>query len=866
MHELSKVDCSIDCLSQLSPLDSNLSILRLHGNLIKYLEPSCLVGVSCLKILDISSNHLLSMAGIRHLRSLKILNLSNNNITQLEDLECLYNLLKLTVSYNPINSLIGMVHMHGNQFSLEFLDLRSTEIAAVPELYYLSGLIKLKHVYLLDSPISKDESYPAIIYSISKSVIAIDGLDAKNCSFPHHIDFSFIFEDISPPQNDSILQNFQRSLDEIIHSLVKLSEKEPIIHKDESLSTIQSTLNNLMEKIQEPNLMEVQAALVQIQNSILLISKPQENEAVLEEVKSLKNFILEVQKQQIPQTNTQEILENSEKEISRLKANEIDITALCLSQKSEIEKLKLSLYDEEKRNSDLALEIASVRKSSKERNNSHKNQLEMLELQYKRDLRSALDTQHLSMVQSKEKELNTLTSQYENEKKQWSQNVDCDNHQLQTLKNKVSELCADLETIKVKSREKEENLKEKLHEEQETHKAEIQSLREKHQLDLQQMNQELVLQHKNASVRVHSIEDECAKLTSMYQQQISQQQSEISRLQNTSNDAHSQLKIEKETHEIHLKNKLEEQRLEFTDLLKSQHEKIKDLSESLADLEYQNNKKASKWKEKFKLAAQTAVSEQTANLTQQIANKNAEIESLKSRISKKESAKREEKTQTENKQKIIEEITASKSQLEHKIAVQEKILEDQKSCIANLKQNLSAKVTEFQKLQYESEEFREMEYEIQQKCNAYVRMQEKVARYQKKRNEMKIKFEETSKRLEERNKDIEKIESEASRLQKMFSARVKQIEDEYNQKNCALEILCADQKNQINELRNHISMIDAELKSNIQKIKRDYEMQLEKLKLQVQEKEDQVQMLKSRYTSLSQKWSSVSEMFTAPSL
>jgi Leucine-rich repeat (LRR) protein len=153
--EISRVDCGITHLAQIAHFfepyrsagASPLISINLHGNQIKSLGADVVNVFSTLVThlvhLDLSSNELskLDPAIFSGCRSLKVLNLANNSLTSLEGLQNLPTLQKLLLAYNQISNLVGIVHFHGISSHLEYLDLRENELAELPELYYLSGLV-----------------------------------------------------------------------------------------------------------------------------------------------------------------------------------------------------------------------------------------------------------------------------------------------------------------------------------------------------------------------------------------------------------------------------------------------------------------------------------------------------------------------------------------------------------------------------------------------------------------------------------------------------------------------------------------------------------------------------------------------------
>ena len=74
-----------------------------------------LAGFSSLRFLNLSNNHIVTVAPLKDLETLEELNLAQNQITDITDLESLYNLRKLDVSLNPLKNLKSIIKLEALQ-------------------------------------------------------------------------------------------------------------------------------------------------------------------------------------------------------------------------------------------------------------------------------------------------------------------------------------------------------------------------------------------------------------------------------------------------------------------------------------------------------------------------------------------------------------------------------------------------------------------------------------------------------------------------------------------------------------------------------------------------------------------------------
>jgi leucine-rich repeat/coiled-coil domain-containing protein 1 len=175
---LSMIDCAIKSLRDI-PVKYNLTSINLHSNLIAKMEN--LIYLQNLAHLDLSSNRIVKIDGLSGLVSLKTLNLSCNSIASIENLDGLKQLTHLNLSYNKIQYVNGLNDLWGRDYHIETIVLHSNFISSLEEVsYYLSGLVRLRHLTLSENKFLKNVDYRVYILTNLKSLISLDGKDRFN--------------------------------------------------------------------------------------------------------------------------------------------------------------------------------------------------------------------------------------------------------------------------------------------------------------------------------------------------------------------------------------------------------------------------------------------------------------------------------------------------------------------------------------------------------------------------------------------------------------------------------------------------------------------------------------------------------------
>lgn len=173
---LSLIDCGIKSLGSLN-LPTRLASLNLHSNSLTRIEH--LSHLHSLTHLDLSSNQIEKISGLDTLISLHSLNLACNRLVSVDSLSGLRRLVHLNLSYNMIRSIHGLGDLWGDGYSLETLSIAYNYLKSLDEcVYYLSGLVKLKHLSLAHNEIVVD--YRTVLFGKMKSLLSIDDKDRLN--------------------------------------------------------------------------------------------------------------------------------------------------------------------------------------------------------------------------------------------------------------------------------------------------------------------------------------------------------------------------------------------------------------------------------------------------------------------------------------------------------------------------------------------------------------------------------------------------------------------------------------------------------------------------------------------------------------
>ena len=136
---------AIACLEKFTQLRR----LRIHGCGLKAMDVHALTHCVDLEELNLSSNDIERVEGLRGLKNLKSLNLASNAITCAVGLrEAPTSLEKVNLANNRISSLHGLCRDDGLEWGIRVLDVRGNDIARFQELRALAELTRLESLRL----------------------------------------------------------------------------------------------------------------------------------------------------------------------------------------------------------------------------------------------------------------------------------------------------------------------------------------------------------------------------------------------------------------------------------------------------------------------------------------------------------------------------------------------------------------------------------------------------------------------------------------------------------------------------------------------------------------------------------------------
>uniref|UniRef100_A0A5K3EN76 Myosin_tail_1 domain-containing protein n=1 Tax=Mesocestoides corti TaxID=53468 RepID=A0A5K3EN76_MESCO len=148
------IDSGIRNLNEVH-LDDTAEIANFHYNQIADLGENILP--ASLINLDLSSNQLTSLCGVRNLQNLQRLNLSANYLCDVSDFKYLSSLVYLDLSYNQLENLSDLRGAQGHP--LTYLDVRGNRLASIDGLIQdLSDLKNLKDLIISDEPPSSADN------------------------------------------------------------------------------------------------------------------------------------------------------------------------------------------------------------------------------------------------------------------------------------------------------------------------------------------------------------------------------------------------------------------------------------------------------------------------------------------------------------------------------------------------------------------------------------------------------------------------------------------------------------------------------------------------------------------------------------
>ena len=190
VRELAAYGVPLGSLRAIAYLDTFTQLRRLciHGCGLKTMDVDALSHCADLEELNVSSNDIARVEGLRWLKNLKSLNLASNAITSTLGLhEASTSLEKLNIANNRITSLDGLRRDDGLEWGIRHLDARGNEIARFQDVRALAELTRLESLRLRtmddDSVISEETntvcdtgSYRLTIASLVPWLNHLDGV------------------------------------------------------------------------------------------------------------------------------------------------------------------------------------------------------------------------------------------------------------------------------------------------------------------------------------------------------------------------------------------------------------------------------------------------------------------------------------------------------------------------------------------------------------------------------------------------------------------------------------------------------------------------------------------------------------------
>ncbi|KAI9149704.1 hypothetical protein H9P43_009883 [Blastocladiella emersonii ATCC 22665] len=894
---ISRVDANIQHLSQLaawlfppavggderdaSTSPSPIRSLNLHGNLVSRMDPSILQRMAFLTSLDLSSNEILEIEGVAGLRLLRILNLANNRISRIQGLETLTGLRKLVLAHNNIDSLVGIVHLHGPGYALEVLDVRGNAIAASPELYYLSGLVNLRHLLLEGNPVSDDASTQGIVWSLSRSLQSLDRVDRNGAPVQVAIDMSFLLPDTSiplpaPPTSAPPAPAVAAPAPVCLPRQPVATDPAPLPHQFPSPAKPQQLQQP--PPLPDPALVQLHTMMADLVRAMSSQSKAagleSELSAVKQQLAKLERAAAKAQTARRPappppppppapepvadaasRAATQQTLAALELEARRMQQVEHD-------RAREMRGIAEQLQAERARSAAVAKELEAARsrvavlerectaaKDGLSRESATRVDLErrlrVAESEGKRALAKA--------VRDKEAAREKLAEAKE---------------QLASLKNIVRDVSVDVQALRDQIREQERKHQAQLQDAQRRHDAELASVRSTLAQQHEANTRDLHRQVDEAKTARAALECDLVRATAEQAAHVKDAQAEIARVHERNAALQRQLD-ESLAQAADLRAQLDTQTREKQDLgrvVHAQQAKIAGLAQSVTDLEQLYEHKTKKLADKLRAAH--AAAEAARNHAKQTAlqctnrvhagdRAVAELEGVRREL---EQVRGEAKAASEERERVRAELAAA----QQAVRIKDKQVEDQAESLRALKANLAAKVAEFNEVKRAAEGAREMQFELQHREREVQQLEDLASQYREERNEARDQAAALHAKLEERNESLALIEAEAAKLRATFAAKLERAEGDVRDKLAARDLAVDELKRLLQQTQARLTATeqdrDARAVELTQVQRRAAELD-DQLRAATHAKQVEVQRVTEQYRALANKWRAMCQLF-----
>ncbi|KAI9149678.1 hypothetical protein H9P43_009855 [Blastocladiella emersonii ATCC 22665] len=888
---ISRVDANIQHLSQLAAwlfptsvsaggderetatVPSPIRSLNLHGNLVSRMDPSVLQRMAFLTSLDLSSNEISEIEGLAGLRLLRILNLANNR-----GLETLMGLRKLVLAHNAIDSLVGIVHLHGPGYALEVLDVRGNAIAASPELYYLSGLINLRHLLLEGNPISDDASTQGIVWSLSRSLQSLDRIDRNGAPVQVGIDMSFLLPDTSiplpaPPTSAPPAPAVAAPAPVCLPPQPMAADPAPLPHQFPSPAkpTLQPPPPPDPALVQLHTMM---ADLIRAMSSqFKAAGLDSELSAVKQQLAKLESAATKAQTARRPvqppppppapdaavdaasRAATQQTLAALELETRRMQQVEHD-------RAREMRGIAEQLQAERARSAAVARELETAR-----------SRVAVLE----RECASAKDglSREAAVRVALERRLRIAETEGKRalakavrDKEAAREKLAESKEQLASLKNIVRDVSVDVQALRDQIREQERKHQAQLQDAQRRHDAELASVRSTLAQQHEANTRDLHRQVDEAKTARAALECDLVRATAEQAAHVKDAQAEIARVHERNAALQRQLD-ESLAQAADLRAQLDTQTREKQDLgrvVHAQQAKIAGLAQSVTDLEQLYEHKTKKLADKLRAAhaaaeaARTHAKQTALQYTNRVHAGDRAVAELEGVRRELEQVRGEAKAASKDLGRVCAELAAA----QQAVRIKDKQVEDQAESLRTLKANLAAKVAEFNEVKRAAEGAREMQFELQHREREVQQLEDLASQYRAERNEARDQAAALHAKLEERNEPLALIEAEAAKLRATFAAKLERAEGDVRDKLAARDLAVDELKRLLQQTQARLTATEQDRDARaveLAQVQRRAAELYDQLRAATHAKQVEVHRVTGQYRALANKWRAMCQLF-----
>lgn len=177
---VSHINEGLQHAADVQELYNNTSVrsLNLHGNNIQ--RTVGLDHLTTLNTLNLSSNSIRKLEHLSCLVQLTNLNLASNCITELTGLAGLKKLQQLNVSFNSLTSIAGITVLHGDNGSLQKVNLQHNQLSTLQSLAPLAGCLQLQQLKVGGNPATLNQAAYAALRLVLPHVQQLDDSEAAS--------------------------------------------------------------------------------------------------------------------------------------------------------------------------------------------------------------------------------------------------------------------------------------------------------------------------------------------------------------------------------------------------------------------------------------------------------------------------------------------------------------------------------------------------------------------------------------------------------------------------------------------------------------------------------------------------------------